>query len=529
MKNNTYLHKIQAILPRILAFYDNAPTSKTYGLGDRRFWAWKLVDFPNATFQGSCHGLATLISANLLPWNICKNSIIARILSMVEGVEKTTRPNGSLEEAFPYESSFGVTALIAHSLICTKKLLNDHLSSHEKQKFTQCIETLISFISKNIESHGIISNHLAVGAAALIFWEKENEKFSGKGQEILEIIYKNQSKEGWYKEYTGSDPGYSTLTLNYLGPIYKLDNQENLRKSLEKYLNFIKYCIHPDGSFGGAYGSRNTRFFYPAGFEMLADEFPIAKAISDFMRISIKNNHCITISAIDDINLIPMFNSYALAAKVFIDKQSKKKYINKSFQNNNSQEGDENISLPSISSDLWKKYFPEAGLFICSSPKKFFWIATKKGGAWGQLNKKNMKWQSDWGALWKDEHNNYHSGQEITSKVYFHNDKIFLFIPLKKYTHILPSPMKFIFLRILNLSLMRFSPFSRIIKKLLVKLLIVKFPRISAHGKRVFDPWKDKPLILDRCSENWKNKCSKKPFYAIHMASQGYWQVQDDQ
>ena len=43
-ENNPYLHQIKNVLPRILALYDSNPISPFHGLGDRFFWAWKLID-----------------------------------------------------------------------------------------------------------------------------------------------------------------------------------------------------------------------------------------------------------------------------------------------------------------------------------------------------------------------------------------------------------------------------------------------------------------------------------------------------
>jgi hypothetical protein len=39
--------------------------------------------------------------------------------------------------------------------------------------------------------------------------------------------------------------------------------------------------MHPDGSYAGEYGSRNTFHFYPHGFEILAPRIPEAAAIAD--------------------------------------------------------------------------------------------------------------------------------------------------------------------------------------------------------------------------------------------------------
>ena len=121
--DNCYLEQIRRVLPRLLALYDTSSISPTYGQGDRYRWAWKLIDFGNGTFQGAAHGLARLVVSDLLPAELSEAPIMRRIEAMFHGAEVLCRRNGSLEEAFPFESSFCVTALVAFDLLSTVELL----------------------------------------------------------------------------------------------------------------------------------------------------------------------------------------------------------------------------------------------------------------------------------------------------------------------------------------------------------------------------------------------------------------------
>ena len=78
-----------------------------------------------------------------------------------------------------------------------------------------------------------------------------------------------QNEEGWFYEYQGCDPGYLTLTLSLLAEINLRGYHDGLLHSLEKAVDFLDNFVHPDGSFGGEYTSRNTYNFFPHGFEML--------------------------------------------------------------------------------------------------------------------------------------------------------------------------------------------------------------------------------------------------------------------
>ena len=55
-------------------------------------------------------------------------------------------------------------------------------------------------------------------------------------------------------------------------------------------------------------------------------------------------------------------------------------------------------------------------------------------------------------------------------------------------------------------------------------MLIQKKQKIAFYGMRYFDLSCSFPLVEDIAEDSWKSQASIKPFYAIHMASQGYWQ-----
>ena len=56
---NHFINEININLPRILSLFDTDPTNKSYGSGDRLYWAWSLIDFGNGTFQGA--GVKTVV------------------------------------------------------------------------------------------------------------------------------------------------------------------------------------------------------------------------------------------------------------------------------------------------------------------------------------------------------------------------------------------------------------------------------------------------------------------------------------
>ena len=93
----------------------------------------------------------------------------------------------------------------------------------------------------------------------------------------------------------------------------------------------------------------------------------------------------------------------------------------------------------------------------------------------------------------------------------------------------LPKPWQFIVLRILSLTLFKFVFSREIVKKLLVKLLITRQKKWPIKNTRRIYLGENLSIKdeLDK-NPNYKIIDKIKVFVPIHMASQGYWQIQDE-
>src|SRR5581483_497477 len=111
------------------------------------------------------------------------------------------------------------------------------------------------------------------------------QEWNSVKEKRLRRVMKWQNEEGWFQEYEGADPGYHTLTVGLLAQIFELTPSDEIKAALEKAVTFAAEFVHPDGSFGGEYTSRNTYNFFPHGFELAARWLPSATAINDqFLR-----------------------------------------------------------------------------------------------------------------------------------------------------------------------------------------------------------------------------------------------------
>lgn len=517
-KTNPYLEQIHRILPRLLALYDLDPLSPTYGMGDRFRWAWRLIDFGSAKFQGAANGLARLLAHGFLPRELSVASVLRRIDGMFLGVDALRNPNGSVPEAFPSESSFGLTGFVANDLLNAVILLEDHLETERRSAYLDVVRPMIRFLQQNDETHGFISNHLAGAASALLKWMVlTGEGTDRRAGELLGRVLEAQSVEGWFPEYGGADPGYQTLCVAYLAELHELAPGLGLYEPLRNALRFLIYFAHPDGSFGGLYGSRNTRFFAPAGVETLAPELPEAAALALFMRNSIERRLTVTLEVMDGQNLIPFFNNYCWAA-VLAD--------------SNTAENVHAVELPALALQPHRQVFREAGLVVDRGLEHYTIVSWHKGGVCYHFSRRGDRPLIDAGVVARAPDGNYYStqGYRTENDIRLDQDTVVVTAALTSLNRRLPNTFEFMLLRLLGCSLMRSRRFAGWVKRVVARRLFTSRKVASVVNQRTvcFGPALSIEDRWQTSTQGFRRLEIKGPFSAIHMASQGYWQLQDD-
>ncbi len=516
--NSVYLASLHRALPRLLSSFNFDPTSKLHGVGDRFHWGWKLIDFPNGTFQGAAHGLALLIDMDALPDTLTEKGLLTHINRMIRGLELITAANGSLDEALPNEASFCVTALVAADILAALDILETRLPPDERQLWLRAVNPLVDFLLSQDEHHGMISNHLASAALAVYRWHAVtgDERMAARGSMWVDRILRSQSTEGWFSEYGGADPGYQSWCTTQLAQLHLLRPDLELGEPLSRSLAFLALAAHPDGSFGGSYGWRNTRFLLPGGVTLLADMDANAAALSAFAVDSISRSACVTLDCMDAGNLVPFFNDYALAAWG----------ITKIAPTGTTR------SLP-YQSVRGRTCYPEAGWLIDSGHSHYSIINMKRGGASAAFHH-GARIADDPGVVVKDEDGHLYSSQLSAADAIPNSppteNELCLSFSLQAVDRPQSGPFGFILLRIASLTLFRSLRLGNLIKRMLANFLINK--RSSPAGR------------VTRCyrlgsgfsiNDHIEGLNSPKPvanprhFSAIHMASQGYWQRGDEE
>ena len=372
-----YAQSILEHAPHVLSLMDRETMSPTAGCCDRTYWAWKFTDFPGARFQESLCVMGFLYSMKF------ENNCYFGNENLFEWIELGLKfwsniqyADGSFDEAYPYERSLAATAFTTFYIGEALEFFGKDLSNDTMSNVRQTMAKSGDWLIQNDETHGFLSNHLAAAAAALlhVYRVTDDEKFNKRSQYFLQKILAHQSTEGWYEEYGGADPGYQTHGSFYLTRYWELAEDQELYESLGRSITWLAHFVHPDGSMGGEYASRNTQTYYPAAFEKLAQYHPVAGWIADSMRPSVFNGAAAGLRCVDIYNYFPFLNNLVFA------------YL--------ASRADQASRPPSVqpSDQLGLVHFPEAGMLRIRTQRYEAFVGTIKGGVIKIFEKAKGNW-----------------------------------------------------------------------------------------------------------------------------------------
>lgn len=504
-----YIEHIKKKIPQVFSLIDREPSSITHGCGDRLFWCWKFTDFPGSRFQEYLYTLGWLYSHNTNnnPW---KNN--EHILLLIEAGlnywNYIQHKDGSFDEAYPFEHSLAATAFTLFYANETYKIVKDSISEHTKKTFYRTSFKAANWLCKNDEEHGMLSNHIAAASAACLNSGEihNNTRFKERHLFFLKKIMNHQSVEGWYEEYGGPDIGYQTHCTFYLAHIWRTTKNKGLLSSIQRANKFIAHFMHPDGSLGGEYASRNTMFYFPAGYEILNSVCDNAAAINLHMREMVENDKTVGLMHMDSHNLYPMLNNYLFAHTSLL------------YNENNSS---------TARSIFWKnigsKYFEVSGLYVKSTDSYYAVLGGKKGGVLRVWNKKTKKiaFQSC-GYITKIGNKHYSSQSLGLSNMTIKGNTTEISAPFVAMNQKVFTTLLFIGFRSFSISLGRIPSIAYWLKKLLVRVLVNKKKRIKISMIRKVEFMDDKIILKDYIENNIYNIWHCDKFNSFHMGSSRY-------
>ena len=515
---SVYLTAVLSQYPRLYSKLDREEISKTYGCFDRTFWSWKFVDFPGARFQENVYSLAWLYNRADLRSPVQANvGTLSTILSCMKYWASCQRSDGSFDEAYPFEHSLAATAFTAFYIGETYLLVSDKIPELEASILRDTLDRAASWLCKNKEHHGFLTNHLAAAAAALdvIYRITGRQKYIDRSNWFINLILEHQSTEGWYDEYGGADIGYQTHGTFYLARVWQRTKDNALLHSLQNANEFLSHFIHPNKTLGGEYGSRNTSFYFPAAYEILADQCPRAASIASFMRESIDKQIAPGVVAMDSYNLAPMLNNYLFAHDALTHNS-----VSQSFDLPFEIEG--------------AKSFDHCGLHTYSTKNYYAIVSSSKGGVLKVFSKQgsNKVWSDSgyWAATHLDKRIS-NQGLNLSNFTTFAGNTIACESKFSFANQMVMNPWLFLGFRLFMLTLGRSAYFARGVKNIMVSILVKrkKTCKSAVHRKIRFSTTEidiyDKITVEE--SDNIVRLKRDDNFSVIHMGSSRYFQKEE--
>lgn len=510
-----YLSHVLAQLPRLLSRMDREAPSLTYGACDRTFWSWKFSDFPGSRFQESLYAMAWLYTSADHGGELRGSEFILDwIMAGLRYWQTLQHQDGSFDEAYPFERSMAATAFTGFYIGEACLRLGDVLPTDLRRSVGESLGRAGEWLCANDEYHGVLSNHLAAAAAALmVIWKITGDsRYEARARYFLRRILSRQSAEGWYEEYGGADFGYQTHGSFYLARIWSLTSDKELLASLRRSVRFLAHFVHPNGTLGGEYGSRNTSFYFPAAFEILAPVCPEAAAIARFMRKSVAAQHAAGLAAVDAYNFCPMLNNYL-------------------FAHDAAGEIAEAPPLPFETQGQWD--FPDAGLLVRCTESYYAVFAPSKGGIVKIFDKGSGRLAvSDcgyWAAL--DDGSRVSSQSfSLANRCSMEPDRATVSAAFARINQRVMNPWLFMAFRAFTLTIGRHASIAQKLKILLVKTLVSRRKTVPASIERTVEFSPKAVKIMDRVkAENGslRQLFLGTKFSTIHMGSSRYFQMDD--
>ncbi len=467
---NCYIDNITYEVSRVLSLLDKNKLSKTYGCFDRNYWHYKIKDFPSGMSQEFTLILALVYDTEYKNNRFYKNQKIKEyVISGIQSAIDFTHSDGCTDDYYPYERALGATVFSLYALTESYLLLN--ISNTD---FLDFFKLRADWIINNEES-GKLTNHHVIAALSLFntYLITGDIKYKHAFEDKLKYVFNWQTKEGWYWEYEGCDPGYLTVSIDFLAQIYKKTNNKQVLQSLEKAIDFFYKIQYPDGSSGGESGSRNTLVFHPAGFEIMS--------IYNEKALKIANSY---LDALQGEILANIADDYIIGHGLISRLNA--------FKNSDSRDYTRLNDNHKINTSI---YYELASLYIYSYKDTWAIFNLEKGGT-SKIYKNTKLIQSDSGVIFENEDGKFVSSiLDKSTNIKIKGDKIFLTKNFMKYKQHYATQFIFLLFRGFLFLFGRFKFSSIFLRKYFQRKMITGKNRTSYIYKKEIQFSKEKIKI----------------------------------
>ncbi len=508
-----YLSEFERVAERAFCQWNREPSSPSFGCFDRAHWGWKKTDFPDATLQ---YGVKLCLeyarrrqSARPSALSPANSEFGNWLTGYVNFVAQIQQRDGSFDQCYPHERSPGVFYDILSTLLYVYR--SPYLDPISHRKLEGVLDRGLGFAEKSDETHGEIANHLIEYAYELLLADRElgRESARRKANYYLERTLKLfHQDEGWFEEYGGPDPGYQTRTLRYLYKCAEILNDPQLWSIVYKAARFVEQVLMPDGSLHPMLGVRSTAVLYPAAFEKLAGRDKAFGPLAARIRRGWQDQR------------VPLPS--------WLDFENGMRLADDALEAHDAQCSD----LLEIPEPLGQTVLPRAGLVIWRGPRQTVATACRLGGATVVYHDRQLV-AEEAGYLVQSPAGPGVSRMSESGKVtQIGPEGVQVNVQFFRSLHDELTPARFVLLRLLNLTVLRFEWVAELFKKIVVNRLMTGRKPLEVFLDRRVEVSEHKVMITDQLRRSREPSSPEKWFRArrlvgTHMATSRYFQQQE--
>lgn len=366
---------IRSALPRVLSQLDRDPDSPSYGCFDRNHWHLKMRDFTSMPLQQSALTLALVArdEHGLVPPGQ-RDALAEWAAAACRFWATQPHRDGFFDEYYPGERALCPTSFTTFAVSRIHTARDPADDGTPEPAVARTLHKAAWGLTRRSETLALNQEAASIPAILGVARLTNDDRLQRAAVAKLDRFLTLQKSEGWFDERGGVDVGYLSTTLDFLCEAHRLLSRDNVLEAAARVLEaarrvaeVLQYFLHPDGTCGGQYGSRNTEYLIPAGFEYLAMEHAPSAAVCAWFHERVLGRGDSFYVAFDDRYLCHNMLHAALRAREYFIEWAR-------------HSRRETPLVPVPSAGAHDKCFAEAGLWVAGDWRAQTVVALKKGG-----------------------------------------------------------------------------------------------------------------------------------------------------
>jgi len=276
--------EVVAKVPRLLALQDRDPDSPMRGCMHPAYWRDKSSDVADMRRQEAALTFAWLWR-HPLPGNRYHQdrTLLHAALRALRFWTAMQHADGTFDEWYKREHGYATTAFSSYAVALAVEALGDSLSGPLRERVIRALRLAADWLTGHHD--WFKTNHEAVGVAALSAIGRllDCDAYLRTASLHAARIGERMHAEGWSREITGVDVGYTFLLAEYLGMHAVLNGDRDLLPSVTAAYRFAADFLHPDLTTGAEYGICGNPYFSRVATVIAARHEPVAASALAWM------------------------------------------------------------------------------------------------------------------------------------------------------------------------------------------------------------------------------------------------------